>query len=71
MNAFAHLYTTFYSNEKDLSTIINKKIKKFFLKNDKKIVDKSVLKEYNYGIKGRAMASLRKFSHRRFSFLSL
>ena len=71
MNAFAHLYTTFYSNEKDLSTIINKKIKKFFLKNDKKIVDKSVLKEYNYGIKGKAMASLRKFSHRRFSFLSL
>ena len=51
MNAFAHLFTTFYANEKDLSTIINKKIKKFFLKNDKKIVDKSVLKEYNYGIK--------------------
>lgn len=50
MNAFAHLYTTFYSNEKDLSTITNKKMKNF-LKNDKKIVDKSVLKEYNYGIK--------------------
>ena len=50
MNAFAHLYTTFYSNEKDLSTITNKKMKNF-LKNDKKIVDKSVLKEYNYVIK--------------------
>ena len=49
MNAFAHFYTTFYSNEKDLSTITNKKMKNF-LKNDKKIVDKSVLKEYNYGI---------------------
>ena len=71
MNAFAHLYTTFYSNEKDLSTITNKKKKNFFWKNDKKIVDKSVLKEYNYGIKGKAMASLRKFSHRRFSLLSL
>ena len=51
MNAFAHLYTIFYSNEKDLSTITNKKIKNFFWKNDKKIVDKSVLREYNYGIK--------------------
>ena len=51
MNAFAHIYTTFYSNEKDLSTITNKKIKNFFWKNDKKIVDKSVLREYNYGIK--------------------
>lgn len=51
MNAFAHLYTTFYSNEKDLSTITNKKMKIFLKKNDKKIVDKSVLKEYNYGIK--------------------
>ena len=50
MNAFAHLYTTFYSNEKDLSTITNKKMKNFFWKNDKKIIDKSVLKEYNYGI---------------------
>ena len=50
MNAFAHLYTTFYLNEKDLSTITNKKMKNFFEKNDKKIVDKSVLKEYNYGI---------------------
>ena len=53
MNAFAHLYTTFYSNEKDLSTITNKKMKIFLKKNDKKIVDKSVLKEYNYGIKGK------------------
>ena len=50
MNAFAHLYATFYSNEKDLSTITNKKMKNFFEKM-KKIVDKSVLKEYNYGIK--------------------
>ena len=32
MNAFAHLYTTFYSNEKDLSTITNKKMKNFFEK---------------------------------------
>ena len=51
MNAFAHLYKKFYSNEEDLSTITNKKMKNFFEKNDKKIVDKSVLKEYNYGIK--------------------
>ncbi len=38
MNAFAHLYTTFYSNEKDLSTITNKKMKNFFEKMIKKLL---------------------------------